>query len=100
MIQENSKDSVVKNKSKKTVIKKVVTKKTNKDNKIKAYKFKDLEGKFLHVKVGTQGEPATDLQIKDVEKQIVSLFEKNNINCITFVTHHAVSMDIIEKQGE
>ncbi len=92
MIQENSKDSMVKNKSKKEVIKKL-----DKNNKIKAYKFKDLEGKFLHIKVGTQSEPATDPQIKDVEKQIIDLFEKNNINCLTFVTHHAISMEIIEK---
>ena len=89
MIQGNSKDSMAKNK----------VKKSNKDDKIKVYKFKDLEGKFLHVKVGTKEEPATDIQIKNIEKQIVSLFEENNINCLTFVTHHAVNMEIVEKEG-
>ena len=66
--------------------------------KIKKFKVKDLEGKFLLVKVGTEDHPATDTQIKDVQEKLLELLESNNIDCVAFVTHHAVSMDIIEKQ--
>jgi hypothetical protein len=90
MIQENNKNNMEQKKEKKTIKKKIDSKKD-----IEAYRFNDLEGKFLHIKVGTQDSPATEIQIKDVEKQIVSLFQKNNVNCLTFVTHHAVDMAII-----
>jgi len=60
--------------------------------------FEDLENKFLHIKVGSDNHVATDVEIKDIQKTITSLFEKNNINCVAFVSHHAVSIDIIEKK--
>ena len=81
----NNKKSMSKNKSKKTNIKK----------KIDVKKFENLEGKFLHIKVGTDKVPATSEQIEEIEKKVVSLFSKNNINCLTFVTHHATSITII-----
>ena len=81
--------------SKKTIKKKAVTKKN-----IKITKFDDLEGKFLHIKVGNSSAPATTEQISDIQNKIVGLFEKNNINCLAFVTHHAVIMDIIEKESK
>ena len=74
-----------------------VIKKTAK--KISITKFKDLEGQFLHVKVGDANTPAIDDQISDIQKEIVRLFEENNINCVAFVTHHAVSINIIEKEN-
>ena len=80
MSEEKSKEEVKKNISKKQV---------------KAIKFNDLEGKFLLVRVGTIEEPATDIQIGEIEKKLIALFEKNNVNCLTFVTHHAVDLDII-----
>jgi len=67
--------------------------------KVKLQKLKDLEGKFLLVKVGTSDQPATTPQIEDVQEKLVGLLEQNNVNCVAFVTHHAVSMEIIEKQG-
>ena len=77
---------------------KVQPKKTVKLTKdIKISKFDDLEGKFLHVKVGTENQPATTEQIQEIEKKIVNLFNQSNINCLTFVTHHAVSMEIVER---
>lgn len=60
-------------------------------------KFKDLEGKFLLVKVGTNDRPATDEDILDIETKLVSLLEQNNIDCVVFVTHHAIEFEIIEK---
>ena len=74
--------------------------KTNSEKQVKIQKFKDIEGKFLHIKVGTKESPATEDHIKQIEKQIVSLFEGTNINCLVFVTHHAVDISILEKQGE
>ena len=68
-----------------------------KEAAVKINKFDDLEGKFLLVKVGTKDIPASDEQITDIQDQIVGLFEKNNINCVAFVTHHAVEISIIEK---
>lgn len=65
---------------------------------VRVSKIEDLEGKFLLVRVGSPDQPATDSQIKDVQEQLVELLEMNNINCVAFVTHHAVEMEIIEKQ--
>ena len=65
---------------------------------VKIHKFGDLEGKFLLVKVGTKEKSATNEQIEEIQEKLVDLFEKNNINCIAFVTHHAVEMEIIEKK--
>ncbi len=76
-------------------------KKANKkkaEKKVSFTKIDDLEGKFLHVRVGTDSIPANSSQIKDIQDKIIDLFDKNNINCIAFVTHHAVSMNIIEKE--
>ena len=77
-------------------VEKKTTKKINK--KIEITKYIDLEGKFLLVKVGNQDQPASLDDIDNVRTNLVSLFEKNNISCIAFVTHHAVSMEIIEKK--
>jgi hypothetical protein len=67
---------------------------------IKIKKFKELDGKFLLVNVGTIEEPATDEQIDSVKDNLVDLFEKNNINCLTFVTHHAVKISIIDNNTD
>ena len=86
--------------SKKTMdktLKKTTVKKTNKGKTISITKFEDLEGKFLHVKVGHEDRPATVEDINSIQEQLVALFEKNNVDCLAFVTHHSVSMDIIEK---
>lgn len=81
-------------------------KKVNKNKKIEkeavvdVIKFEDLEGKFLVVKVGSDELPANSDQIKDVCDSLTILFEKNNINCATFVTHHCVEICILEKQRD
>ena len=72
-------------------------KKTTKKTNIKINKFKDIEGKFLLVKVGSKEEPADNDDIKNVQDKLVQLLEQNDINCLVFVTHHNVNIDIIEK---
>lgn len=63
----------------------------------KDVKIKDLsaiEGTFLFVRVGDDKNPATQEQIDNVKSSLLELFEKNNVNCLTFVTHHAVDVTI------
>jgi len=88
MNSANSNAEDMKNKSKKTVKKK---------KKVEVTRFKDLEGKFLHITVGDKDRPATIEDIDLVQDKIVDLFEENNVNCMAFVTHHAVSINMIEK---
>lgn len=59
----------------------------------------DLENKFLLVRVGTNDRPAKDIDIKEVQEKLEKMLKDNNVNCLTFVTHHAVSIDILEKKG-
>lgn len=75
--------------------KKTQKKKIKKEINIK--KFNDLEGKFLLVKVGDKDRPANNEDIENIKDKLVDFFEKNHINCLAFVTHHAVEMEIIEK---
>lgn len=85
--------------SKKTVNKKIKSKVASlkpilsKDS-VKLTDFNNLNGKFLLVRVGNEDHPADDLQIKDIQEKLIGLFEKNNVNCVTFVTHHRVSVEI------
>lgn len=92
MKSESNKEKTMDKTTKKTTVKK-----TSKGKVISITKFKDLEGKFLHVRVGHENRPAAVEDIESIQKQLVNLFERNNVNCLTFVTHHAVLMDIIEK---
>ncbi|HUS49065.1 MAG TPA: hypothetical protein VMZ91_02815 [Candidatus Paceibacterota bacterium] len=66
---------------------------SKKDN-VELTSFHNLEGKFLLVKVGDKDHVADDLQIKKIQEQLVKLFEDNNVNCVTFVTHHLVSIEV------
>ena len=58
--------------------------------------YLDIEGKFLHIKVGDENSPASTKEVNDIEEKITKLFNENNINCVSFVTHHAVNIDIID----
>jgi len=57
-------------------------------------KFSNLEGKFLLVRVGTVEKPANNENIKDIEDKLIKLFKDNNVNCLAFVTHHAVDVSL------
>lgn len=81
-------------------------KKEKKDNKASLVKTeisktscRDLENKFIFVRVGDIDRPATDEQVGEVRKELDRIFAENGIDCLLFVTHHAVSIEIIEKKG-
>jgi len=59
--------------------------------------YEDIEGKFLHIKVGDQNKPASSAEIVDIEKTVTNLFKINGVNCLVFVTHHAVDVKLIER---
>ena len=65
---------------------------------VKIKKYKDIDGKLLLVRVGNEDRPATDREIDDIKKQITALLEENSVECLVFVTHHAVDIKIVEKE--
>jgi len=67
------------------------TKKTKIDEEIEKILYSDIEGKFMHIKVGDSSI------ISDVEKKIVDLFSKNDVNCMAFVTNKDVEIKLIER---
>ena len=67
--------------------------------KIEKTSCKDLENKFVFVRVGNNDKPAETKQIAQVKEELDRIFAENGIDCLLFVTHHAVSIDIIEKKG-
>ena len=94
----NNKETMATTETKKTTKKKVTSKKDGHQPKdVTIHKFKDIEGKFLLVKVGTDQRPATSEDIEDVQSRLVTLLENNNVNCLAFVTHHAVEVSIVEQ---
>ena len=85
-----------KNKSKKTVKKKTAQKKESVSAKAADVKtISDLNGKFLLVRVGTDNRPAESNDIKEIEDKLTALFAENNVDCLAFVTHHAVDLTVI-----
>ena len=77
----------------------IPTKKTTrKKTSVSTSKYKGLQNKLLHIKVGTATEPASDEQIKEIEDKVIDLLKRNDINCLAFVTHHAVEIKIIGDQ--
>jgi len=96
--ETENKENMSEQKVKKTTKKKVVAKKETKTpTEIGVQQFESLEGKFLLVKVGNDARPATDDDIEQIEGKLTGLLEENNVNCLAFVTHHAVEIEIIEK---
>jgi len=55
----------------------------------------DIDGKFLLVKVGSEAKPASNEDIKNVQQTLSSLFEKNSVECLYYVTHNNVAIEII-----
>jgi len=55
----------------------------------------NLDGRFLHVRVGDINSPATDDEIKRIQTQLENVFENAGINCVVYVSHHAVDIKII-----
>lgn len=88
---KKGKEKMDKNKPKKSV-----AKKTTKKNPVVKAITKDLEGKFIHVRVGTSADPAAPEQIKEIQDKFIAFLKENDVECLAFVTHHAVSMEIVE----
>ena len=55
----------------------------------------DIEGKMLHIKVGDAERPANGDDVKEIEKDVKGILDEYDINCVVFVTHHAVEVKII-----
>ena len=92
MIKEKDKKETM-SKAKKTTKKKTVSKKEIiTPEEVTSQKLKNLDGRFLLVKVGDKDRPASDEDIQEIETKLVALLEENNIDCVAFVTHHAVEM--------
>jgi hypothetical protein len=68
-----------------------------KKNKIEisSIEIKSLDGKLLLINVGDPTSPASLEDIKEIEDKFVDLITKNNMNCVVFVTHHAVKITVI-----
>lgn len=80
---------------KKDKLKITKTKKTTAKPKVSTTNFDNVQGKFLLVRVGNQDDPAGQAEIDAIRDQLIDLFEKNNVDCLALVTHHAVSIDVI-----
>lgn len=70
------------------------------NEKTKLILYKDLQDSFIHIKVGNEQEPSNDEDINQIEAKITKLFEDNDVNCMVFVTHHAVDIRLIERQNK
>ena len=84
---------MAKAKEEKVVKPKTKSVKTIKPKDIKAKSF-TIDGKFVHIKVGNEINSASDSEIASIEGKITEIIESNNIECIVFVTHHAVDINV------
>ena len=69
-----------------------------KDKKIRKKEkdiFKSLQGRFIHIKVGNSTKPAEKTDIDEMQNKFDKYMEQNDIDCIAFVTHHAVEIQVI-----
>jgi len=73
------------------------TEKEKIDEKLEKILYADIEGKFMHIRVGNKEDPPGGEDIKEIENKLVSLFERNDINCIAFVTDYNVDIKLIER---
>lgn len=63
-------------------------------------KFKDIEGKLLHIKVGNDNFPIFDkIVISEIEGKINDTLGNYDVDCMVIVTHHAVDIQIIETKN-
>lgn len=67
----------------------------NKKIKKKIDIFSNLQGKFIQIKVGNNDRPATDAEIDELQNKFDKCMKENEIDCIAFVTHHAVEIKVI-----
>ena len=75
------------------------TKKEKKDEEIEKILYSDIEGKFMHIKVGNKESNTIGPDIKEIEDKLVKLFTINDINCVAFVTSYNVEIKLIERSN-
>ena len=88
--KNNTEDIFVEEHKEEIVEKNIKDKKTKKKDI-----FNSLQGRFIHIKVGNESKPATDNDIAELQNKFDKYMEDNNIDCIAFVTHHAVEIAVI-----
>jgi len=62
-------------------------------NKKKIYK--ELDGKLIFIKVGTETKHASEEEIEKVRKSWEEFLEKNNVDCLLYVGHHAIDIKVL-----
>ena len=63
---------------------------------IKSVPFKDIDGKFLIIRVGSAENPTGREGIEEIQESVSRLFAEHGINnTAVLVTHHAVSVEIV-----
>jgi len=55
----------------------------------------DVQGKFLHIKVGAIDSMPSEDHLNDLEAKINALIDAHNLGCVAFVTHALVDIKII-----
>ena len=75
------------------------TKKEKIDEKLEKILYSDIEGKFMHIKVGNKESNTIGPDIKEIEDKIVNLFSINDINCVVLVTGYDVEIKLIERSN-
>ena len=91
IVKENSPDDIIEDAEKSTKnIKKAVEQEDIFNSEVTNY---SIEKRLLFVKVGSKEEPASTDQIKDIEKNLISVLK--NVDCAVFVTHHNVQLEVI-----
>jgi len=53
-----------------------------------------LNGRFIHIRVGSSERPTVDEDIKQIDTEVKNLLKENNIDCIVLTTHEAVVIDL------
>ena len=54
-----------------------------------------LNGKFVLVNVGSDKNPASPEEIKDIESKFLKLLQDNDVDCLVLVTTHTVGIQIV-----
>lgn len=62
---------------------------------IASIKCKELEGRFLHIKIGNDDRPAEPEHIASAQEEINKILDDYQINAVAWVTHHLVEIRII-----
>lgn len=60
--------------------------------------FGELDGKFIHVRVGHPqwDAAATQAEMRRVESKLIELFTEHDVNCMVLVTSYGVDITLVE----